>query len=55
MSHRQGILRPEIRGVGLVSGRRDNVRDRTVVAPIHPYVANACASILWGCCGNSVA
>ena len=46
MGHRQVILRLECRRVGRVGGRRDSVRDRPVVAPLGPYVLNACTAAL---------
>jgi hypothetical protein len=33
MAHRQLILRPEIRRVGLVGGQSNSVRDRSAIAP----------------------
>ena len=54
-SHRQEILRPEIRGVSDVGSRSDSVRDRSAAAPIHPYVLNARAAALRRSCGNDVA
>jgi hypothetical protein len=33
MAHRQVILRPEYRGVDLVGGQSNSVRDRSAIAP----------------------
>ena len=54
MGHSQVILRRECRRVSRVSGRRNSVRDRAVVAPLGPYVLNACATALRRSCGNGV-
>ena len=48
MGHRQEILRPERRCVGLVRGGRHSVRDSSATAPIFPCVLNACATVLRG-------
>jgi hypothetical protein len=55
VGHCQEILGLERRHVGRVGGRRDGVRDCPVVAPLGPYVLNACATALRRCRGNSVA
>ena len=54
MSHRQEILRLECRGIGLVSGRRNSVRDSAIITPFCPYILNACSTVLRGSCGNGV-
>jgi len=54
MGHRQVVLRPECRGVGLVSGGSDSVRDSSATGPATPYVVNACGTVLRGSCGNDV-
>ena len=54
VGHRQEILRPERRCVSRVSGRRNSVRDRAVVAPLGPCVLNACATALWRSGSNGV-
>ena len=54
MTHRQIILRPEGRRVGLVRGGRDRVRDGAIVAPPGPHVLNARAAALRGSRGNGV-
>ena len=46
MSHRQEILRVEIRCVSLVGGRRDSVRDSSATSPTSPHVTNACGTVL---------
>ena len=46
MSHRQEILRVEIRCVSLVSGRRDSVRDSSATSPASPDVTNPCGTVL---------
>ena len=55
VGHRQVILRPEIRRVGLVRGGRDRVRDSSATAPAQPDVSNTCATALGRSRGNSVA
>jgi hypothetical protein len=52
--HGQVVLRLECRRVGRVGGWRNSVRDRAVVAPLAPYVLNACATALRRCCDNGV-
>ena len=54
MGHGQVILRGERRRVSRVSGRRNSVRDRTMIAPLGPYVLNACATALRRSCGYGV-
>ena len=54
VSHRQEILRLECRGVGLVSGRRNGVRDSSAITPLCPRVLNACPTALRGGCGYGV-
>ena len=54
VGHRQVVLRPERRRVGLVGGRRNSVRHRTAVAPPGPYITNARATALRGSCCNRV-
>src|SRR5439155_26454142 len=54
VGHRQKILRLKCRRVGGVGRRRNTVRDCAVVAPLGPYVLNACATALWRSRGNSV-
>ena len=54
MGHRQEILRLECRGIGLVSGRRNSVRDSSAITPLCPHVLNACPTALRGSCGNGV-
>ena len=46
MSHRQEILRVEIRCVNLVSGRRNGVRDSSATSPTSPHVTNPCGAVL---------
>ena len=55
VGHRQVILRRECRCVGLVSRRRNSVRDPTVVTPSAPQELNASGSALRGNCRNGVA
>ena len=55
VTHRQIILRPEGRRVGLVSGGRDRVRDGAIVAPPGPHVLNARAAALRRSCTDHVA
>jgi len=54
MGHRQIILCFECRCVGLVSGRRDSVRDSSATAPITPEIPNACTAALRGSCGDGM-
>ena len=42
-AHRQEVLRLERCRVGLVAGRSDNVRDRSVVTPFLPDILHTCA------------
>src|SRR5439155_8817943 len=52
--HRQVILRRECRCVSLIRGRRNSVRDRSVVAPPRPYVPHARGTVLRRRCSNGV-
>ena len=54
MTHRQAILCPEIRRVGLVCSRRNRVRDSSTTCPIHPDVSNVWGTVLRRSCGNNV-
>jgi hypothetical protein len=54
MSHGQIVLRPECRGVGLVRGWSDGVRDGSATAPATPDVPHPCATAPRGSCGNLV-
>ena len=54
MGHCQVILRLERRCVRLVRSRRNSVRNRAAIAPIHPHVSNACPTVLRRSCPNGV-
>ena len=54
MGHCQVILRLERRCVRFVRSRRNSVRNRAAIAPIHPHVSNACATVLRRNCPNGV-
>ena len=54
MGHCQVILGLERRCVRFVRSRRNSMRNRAAIAPIHPHLSNACATILRRSCPNGV-
>jgi hypothetical protein len=54
VAHCEVIFGAKIRGVTGVSSGSNSVRDRSAIAPIHPHVLNACATVLRRSGGDGV-